>query len=437
MKPTWLRRFVAKTVLFAVAACAVYAAGFATVYYKTPLYWRFVHLKNRLAERSAPSGGAFLYKHQFVNATQFFDEALDDYPDSDIAKATLLLEAKGFEPTYVSKRELALRLLYFTHNYCSTDVTGENIPFGELFSNCRTMCGGYSHVLRGLLESQGIPTRYANLYNIPSQGNHTGIEYLDEHGHWAFLDPTFGVYFTEDGADGIPLSLQEIAALAGNVVPHQLNRDSLPAFSTPLHALSYQGTERWIHKNMALASYWTSEQTSSGDNSFLPLVVNLSAKTARSIGTLEFTEHRKVVQRWLADTNRLLNDSDPLNDTSFNSANLSGPGERLNILRIRDILPRKPYELWLRFYNWGPSARIEIAKTMRRVSSDIRQFHIGSGNSLVRVRFSSATNRAEFALYSWSDDLVELLGLELRPTAPAHDYGAPDTIDTRAPTQVP
>ncbi len=114
-------------------------------------------------------------------------------------------------PTQLMTRrgnEIAAYLNKAVYAHC---VNGSNnAQINKLFQTCETTCFGYAYVLRGLLENLGYQTRFVHLHNIPQQGNHTAMEVLIDE-KWRFFDPTFGVYFTNNGrADGEILSLNDI-----------------------------------------------------------------------------------------------------------------------------------------------------------------------------------------------------------------------------------
>lgn len=133
--------------------------------------------------------------------------------DRDAIKAARAwYDRQGLDFKAISKlplKERAARLNQAVYAYCEHGSTPGHI--NNLFETCKAACGGYSYVLRGVLEATGARTRYVNLYNIPNQGNHTVVEFEID-GEWPLYDPTFGAYFTENGeADGHPLSVQEVA----------------------------------------------------------------------------------------------------------------------------------------------------------------------------------------------------------------------------------
>ena len=177
-----------------------------------------------------------------------------------------------------SPAEIAKLLNYAVFNHCSIDLphTGRQ-DITELFDVCRTSCGGYSYVLRGLLGAYGIRTRYANLYNLPKQGNHTMVEAEVEPGVWALYDPTFGAYFSKRLGDK-PLSLEEVRfMLTPETIKKYVNtaaKEGAPARDAKVGDL--YAKSRFNYPNMDLDSYVTAEAgVPVGQNVKVPLVMPL------------------------------------------------------------------------------------------------------------------------------------------------------------------
>lgn len=220
-----------------------------------------------------------------------------------------------------SPAEVAKILNYAVFNHCSIDLphTGRE-DITELFDVCRTSCGGYSYVLRGLLGAYGIRTRYANLYNLPKQGNHTMVEAEVEPGVWALYDPTFGVYFSKRLGDK-PLSLEEVRfMLTPETIKKYVNtaaKEGAPARDAKVGDL--YAKSRFNYPNMDLDSYVTAEAgVPVGQNVKVPLVMPLSMSdrevVAGKMGAQTLQEGRAAFLQW---TNGTLNSEGRHDDVSY------------------------------------------------------------------------------------------------------------------------
>ena len=133
--------------------------------------------------------------------------------------------------------EIAKRLNKAVFGFCRHGNEPEDLT--KMFSNCIGLCGGYSYVLKELLEYLCYQTRYINFYNIPQQGNHTAIEVKID-GKWSFLDPTFGNFFSKDASvSSSIMSIKDVILsknLNGINVFRVINREEL-SFTNPLNKL--------------------------------------------------------------------------------------------------------------------------------------------------------------------------------------------------------
>jgi hypothetical protein len=336
--------------------------------------------------------------------------------DTKTSSALELLAKNGFDPnSKMSTTELAYRFLYLTYNHCK-DSSKPHPDLNELFRSCETQCGGYAYILRGLLESQGIKTRYAHLYNIPQQGNHTAVEYLNEQGLWSFIDPTFGVTFLP-GKDisskqqPVKLRILELHhADKLNDMVVQANRDGMNPFDSNLRDLY---NAQYLHSLMNISNYVNSEQISNllpGEN--LILTIDIDAKTPTLLGTLESINRDESVAKWLKDTNALLNDNLPDNDVSFVTSEFFGASNRQNIVRIANLDPKEYYILELRVLS-RIKGNISVNTIGKELASDKVRHTVETGNNLIRIKFSSSKDTALFSIIFDQKIRAELFGLKL------------------------
>ncbi|WP_109259419.1 transglutaminase domain-containing protein [Hyphobacterium indicum] len=342
-------------------------------------------------------------------------------PDTTIEAALDWYEAAGLDADQIASLpvdERARRLTQAVYAHCEQGTQSVS-DIDELFQECVTACGGFSYVLRGLLEATGAQTRYVNLYNIPNQGNHTAVE-VKINGHWAFYDPTFGVYFTEDGDPrGRILSLREITAnyteegLADRV--NQAREARLDILEQSMGEL-FSG--EFDHPFMSLKNYQLAEARSRLDSRelvILDIPLELTGGTA-SIGDFEARTMADAQAAWLQQTNALLVDNDLSNDVSYLSHRLSNnQGERLTTISVSGLRPEQRYELTLLFFAAADS-EVQIASLGRTAFFGGRNvIPIEAGRTIQVGPFVAVENMAQFAVRNLDDTgTVGLLGVEVR-----------------------
>lgn len=334
-------------------------------------------------------------------------------------------ERQGIKLDDVMERpleETAKRLTQAVYAFCVDGPTPTDLD--ALFEECSTACGGYSYVLRGLLEALGAETRYANLYNIPNQGNHTAVE-VKLGDRWGFFDPTFGVYFTEDGsAGGKTLSLRQIAyeipqgELDGHV--RQSRKALEPFVDEPIEGLF---NEPFDHPYMALLNYQVAEHISVGEQSGFMLSLDIPLQIERgiaSIGSIEAADLATLQGEWLTETNATLNDDDPINDTSFNASMLYNDGmERKTTLSLYGLQAGEQYELILLLHREGNmSGKVQVSsigKAVRFPSSGV--FEVPVGSALFAAKLLSYRETAQIEVRNMEEGgIVHLLGVRVHLT---------------------
>lgn len=308
----------------------------------------------------------------------------------------------------LSPGEVAKRLNYVVFNHCKNEQphTGR-VDINELFHECRAACGGYSYVLRGLLAVHGIPSRYANLYNVPQQGNHTLVEANVGPGQWMLLDPTFGSYFTKDGnPDGEALSLSGVR--------FELNLQTIgervfvaqkgdPAEATKDLSHLY-GQGRFSYPYMRVENYLLAEgYAPTGLGLTVPLVLPLRVVDGvAQAGTLEAATVAEGEQAFLSWTNATLNNDDLEDDTSylFSIVGSHPPYfESLNIVHVDGLENNIEYELRVAGTSRNHSNEIQIVDIGRGVSmNSVLQEVTPAGPFTISRIFRSETGDARFAI---------------------------------------
>lgn len=348
-----------------------------------------------------------------------FSQETQPLPESAHIAARAWLEREGVDIEALRSLpvdERARRLTQAVYSYCEHGLQTVN-RIEDLYVNCATACGGYSYVLRGLLEATGARTRYVNLYNIPNQGNHTAVE-VELDGHWGFYDPTFGAYFTRDGsADGEILSLVDVVAgLSGAALDEhvlQSRNQSEAWLETDLDTLF---SEPFEHPFMSLANYQIAEALSRDDpREMVILDVTLRFEEGRAaLGLIDDESLEAAQSAWLTHTNALLNDANVSNDISFNTSLISNAGlQRLTMITLTGAEPGARYTLRLNLF--APAATsLQISPLSRTaVYTGDTIFEIGGGRTLTVAEFIASEPVVQFALRNLDEHgRAHLFGIE-------------------------
>lgn len=319
-------------------------------------------------------------------------------------------------------KDVAKVLTKSVYGFCLSEPQVVNMV--DLFQNCKTACGGYSYVLRGLLEYLGYRTRYANLHNIPQQGNHTAVEVLID-GEWGFLDPTFGVYFTENGlATGDLMSLSEIVlhGVSSKNVFRVVDRGSsnidLPLEKIFTNQKPISEPLRNGTGPLMVSSYSLAEQIEYREQEILlPLEIplTLDSNDSVSFGTLENVSFQELQQNWLVKTNETLNDEQIYNDVSFNTSFLYNyEGQKISFLKIKNIKPKQKYSVKFNFYTNQELAKVQISNVGKFTVHDFSNpVEIKKGSSIISGTFLSGKDEATFLIRNIDNTgIVRLFGIE-------------------------
>ncbi len=355
-------------------------------------------------------------------ATQAGDKAIaDPYQD---APANWFAR-QGIDLAFVRSLpdvQRAQLLNFLTYRYCQT---GNETPvdLNGLFDSCVTQCGGYAYVFRGLASAANLETRYANLYNIPNQGNHVGVEVQLEDDGWAFFDPTFGAFFTSDGQlDGDPLGLADVirsdseTTLARQVL--QANRE-LPLSTSRMPEAIY--TESFEHLYMSLNNYRNPEAITTGNRDELLMLRIPLVAGGGAFGLIGSDNRAEARAFWLSETNRTLNDDMPLNDTSFAThLMLNRDTLRATMLVISDTKRAERYRIRLRLFNPGlTDQRLQLTSVGKETVLESPPVHlVPPGSSLLDTTFRAETDQSILIVRA-ADKLsyVEMFGVDVAPLA--------------------
>ncbi|KAB0675908.1 transglutaminase domain-containing protein [Aureimonas leprariae] len=347
--------------------------------------------------------------------------AADPIPESGLAAARSWFQRHAGSSeamTAYSTEEKAKRLTQAVYSFCE-DGTQPADP-DQLFDRCTAACGGRSYVLRGLLEAIGVETRFAELYNIPNQGNHTAIEVKVGQG-WSLFDPTFGAYFAPDGSvEANALSLQDVAyrypkgSLGGHVL--QARKEPM-SFATDKLQKLFDG--KFDHQFMSLENYQVAEQITTGEEGFsLSLDIPLTLSNGEGgIGAREIADIDTLSKQWLSATNDTLNDDDPLNDVSYNSSILaSGEIRKTTTLSLFGLEAGHRYELELILHGEGADDRIQVIGIGKGVEyAAVGGIDLGDKSVKARNSFVPLRDTAQFRLRNMSAvGQARVLGIRVR-----------------------
>lgn len=325
--------------------------------------------------------------------------------------------------------DLAKRLNYFVYNFCETpnETSPAVTPVNELFKRCVTACGGRSYVLRGLLAVYGIHSDYANLYNIPIQGNHTMVQIKNAKSQ-ALLDPTFGVFFVrQPNVAATPLSLQGVRYyLSGQrVLDHVFSanktKNYLNALSLSLHQLyTYK---RFKTKLMMLSSYIEPEAAETSQaRKILFLTANFNLKNGfASLGDFNAKTVDDGVQTFLRETNETYSSHDYTRYISYDISYLGYLGRQmiLNTFMYHKLKPGKIYQLSLLINNpTGKAQTLNIGGKGRQivVSPDSQTLSLRPGLNRYKLKLVARSSKGALVMYPipgvvWT---AQLLAIQLK-----------------------
>ncbi len=311
----------------------------------------------------------------------------------------------------IPKKDIVLRLNQAVYSFCEAGTAPDDLD--DLYAECIGQCGGFAYVLRGLLKELGIETRNANLHNIPNQGNHTAVEAFVDN-RWMFVDPTFGVFFSEDGMPGgRVLSLNEINfAYREKELDDFVLQARKPKSNVDREPLSTLYDAVFAHEFMALRNYQVAEQIEYGfADSSLNLDIPLSLKSGDAkLGIDELSERSVMEASWLDATNQTLLDDNPLNDVSFNTSYLFP--KKLVTLSLYDLEPDHPYLIRMFLASDQDNQPLAIHNVGKGVLLDRNRSVVHEkGTQVVEVRLSAKRPVGTIMLQSVGASKLRLFGI--------------------------
>ncbi len=307
----------------------------------------------------------------------------------------------------------ALLLNQFVFNYCTFEPPLEP-DTNKLFENCRTQCGGYAYVLKELLATAGVPSRQVVMYNIPIQGNHSLTEALVD-GRWILLDPTFGMVFRSRAGDYLSLEDLEFRSYFQDPLPllSQAKKRTLVSLELAEAEVKYGDAS---FAGLAMESHYYTKPEAYGVNkstSLIQLGVSLSAQSPlNSLGT--FTGDQEACQKaYLEETNQLLNDENPFNDTSYVTSHLgpSASGRFTPVISLRDLVPQESYSL--RLYVLTGAATTLLPKAQESLALDIAPDSLEVPQGGHEVRLPIVAKGSNGLIILDSKDFATICGYEL------------------------
>ena len=347
--------------------------------------------------------------------------------DDAITAARMWYKNQSIELTDLKKlpaADAAKRLTKAVYSFCESGPQKGHI--NNLFYDCKTACGGYSYVLRGLLEALGLRTRNANLYNIPEQGNHTAVE-VKIGDKWRFFDPTFGSFFTDNGTpQGDLMSLRELVKtkqIKSENVFRVIDRNNTYVFDEigEMYTNKFALSEPFRNGSaqLSISSYQSAEQISYRNPMFLlPLQINLNIKDKKHIkfGSLKKDDAANLESEWLKLTNDTLNDKNPYNDISFNTSYLyNSNGQKLTIVKIDGLKKNVSYQISLLLTTKQNDSKIQVTSLGKFVRSDFEVINkIKKGTSVLKSTFYTPFNSASFLIRNAApNSMIRLFGVSI------------------------
>ena len=326
--------------------------------------------------------------------------------------ARIWINRNDFPTSELMSRPVAERAkaaLFATYRFCDAgDETYSDL--NSLYDHCSTQCGGFSYFYRGLAKVLGVESRFFRIYNIPNQGNHVAVE-VNLGGQWGFVDPTFGAYF--EGESG-PMSFSVIAsALTPSSLAQHVRQADKSAPLSEATDLDQAFSATYDHTYMPITNYQVAEAATTDDpNELLALRIQIAAGS--TIGDFEATDRKALSDGWLAYTNATLNDDAPLNDTSYNAAQLFNNGlQKLAILEMTGLAPNASASVDLRFFNPGEAQEIQISSLGKELQLGMYGIvQVPPGASTIQVGFRSRADHGEIFVRSLAPlGLVELFAV--------------------------
>lgn len=127
-------------------------------------------------------------------------ELEDDPLNGDVPEMIEELIAAALEgvPADAGAKTRMLHLIWYIHTHFVAGTPEPSYTTRRALEQRIAECGGSSIILQLAARRLGYPTRGVGFFGVPIQASHTAVEvYWDD--AWHYLDPSFGVFFTDDG----------------------------------------------------------------------------------------------------------------------------------------------------------------------------------------------------------------------------------------------
>jgi len=365
-----------------------------------------------------------------VGVPGLWDDPFDEKKAAAHARKMLVRQFASSEPFKgLVNTEKIKQLLFLSFNFCNNRQphTGQK-DINELFTDCKTACGGYCYVFRGLLASEKIKSRYVNLYNLPIQGNHTLVEAEYAPKRWVLVDPTFGTYFSIQEKDEEKyLSLDEVRLLSQKEIAKAAKTTAKTSdfvnVITRGQIKFYQ--DSFNFSNMTLGSYIEAEgavRVGQGSPRLQPLVMTLDLKSgAEKAGDLSSTSLQHGREAWLKWSNRTLQNENPSDDTSY-LFHIVGDYPpyflSLNILNLENLQPKELYEIEIAgISGLTEKVQLSIASLGKNIIlSSEEPKTIQKGKFIIRSQFFARTSSGYICLklVEPKDKNITVFGVRVR-----------------------
>jgi hypothetical protein len=329
--------------------------------------------------------------------------------------------------TILSERDKIFLAMYITYNHCENiePHTGKaNIK--ELFTTCRTACGGYVYIFKEILNFFNINTRYSYLFNIPNQGTHVVVE-AKINNKWEMYDPTFGTFFssTNEIKDEI-LSLEEInfksniESLRNNVF---VVNKSVSDIKRIIQLRNYKElfTKIFDFKYMTIENYLLSENIHFIENDYADIIFNaeIDMKDDKNIFGINFEgDLEKSREKFLNFTNELLNNDNQNDDVSYYFHRL-GLNETFKLnasisLNLKNLTPNELYSIKLSGFSKKPN-KIQMTDIGKNIKLKyINYLNIDKGEFTISNEFKTKKDEALIQIRSmYEDQVVNFFKIEI------------------------
>jgi hypothetical protein len=155
----------------------------------------------------------------------------ENHVDKDFLVEDLYKELESHFPDIMTQALALNAWIYISIGTKGTEH--ENLSGEETLQLLDGSCGFRSLLVREIFERLKIPVRRVNFYNIPVQMGHSNPElYID--GEWRFIDPYFGIFFSEPINPYLPISIKKARALYPDILIMRVQMPGWQGVWTPV-----------------------------------------------------------------------------------------------------------------------------------------------------------------------------------------------------------